>query len=116
MDKYIIGNHIIEVRQSSTGSFSPWHYEAYEKEGILGGMFCTADMAIFVKIDEDIYRIEKNTHLISEFFKEMEKVYADKPGIAEEYLIFLRNNAIEEFILNKQRPIEECVKLHKNIK
>lgn len=113
MSKYIIGNHIIEIRKSSTGSFSPWHREAYEKANILNGMICTADMATFIKIDEDIYRVEYGVHLLPEFLKEMEKLFNDKPGVVEEYIIFLRNNAIEEFTLNKRASIEECLKANK---
>ena len=114
MEKYIIGEHTIEIRESSTGSFSPWHRESYEKNGVTN-LLCTADMATFIKIDSDIYRIDRNRHLISEFMKQMKQLYIDKPGIVEEYIIFLRNNAIEEFILNKQAPIEECLKkINKN--
>ena len=114
MEKYILGKHIIEIRESSTGSLSPWHMEAYEKAGVTD-LWCTADLATFIKIDDEIYRIDRNRHLISELMKQMEQLYADKPGVVEEYIIFLKNNAIEEFILDKQTTIEECLKKIKKI-
>lgn len=105
---YTIGTHQIEIRDSSTGSMSPWHREAYEKAGITNFMV-TCDMATFIKIDDNIYRIDKNRQLINTFMEQMESLYDEKPGIAEEYLIFLKNNAIEEFTLYKITSVEDSL-------
>ena len=65
MSEFKIGQHNIEIKYSGTGSFSPWHHKAYEEAGIKG-LICTADVKYFIKIDDDIYRIEKSNTLLNE--------------------------------------------------
>lgn len=45
----------IEFKQSSTGSYSPWHLEIIDKYDV--SLICTADIGYFVKVGNDIYKI-----------------------------------------------------------
>ena len=45
----------IEFKESSTGSYSPWHLDVAEKYNV--PLWGTSDIGYFVKVGEDIYKI-----------------------------------------------------------
>lgn len=45
----------IEFKESSTGTYSPWHLDLTHKYNV--SLLCTADIGYFVKVGEDIYKI-----------------------------------------------------------
>lgn len=46
----------IEFKASPTGSYSPWHLEIIEENKL--NLICTDDIAYFVKIDNEIFKIQ----------------------------------------------------------
>lgn len=56
MAVFHFGKYKIEYKLSSTGSFSPWMSDIYDRYHI--SVMCTSDMAMFVRInDSEIYKV-----------------------------------------------------------
>ena len=62
----------IEIKYSPTGSLSSWHLEIADKYGI--NVFVTADVAYFMRINDDVYRIDQPfDHMkVQQWFEQLE--------------------------------------------
>lgn len=79
MAVFHFGKYKIEYKLSSTGSFSPWMSDIYDRYHI--SVICTSDMAMFVRInDSGIYKVHQKFMDKLLLWNEM---YNDFPGEVE---------------------------------
>lgn len=108
----------IEFKQSSTGSYSPWHLDIIEKYNI--PVWCTSDICGFVKIGEDIYRIYdlRQYYDLYNYVCDLEK-FNDKGVVTDEEVLKeidnIVNNRNELFNLEKCTSLKEFEKTIKKI-
>lgn len=100
----------IEIKQSGTGMYSPWHLAiAHELDASL---MCTADIGYFVKIGEDIYKIIRpyGANKIYDFFGNLEE-RNDKGELSDEETLTILNDIIEgqneDIVLQKCQSLDE---------
>ena len=103
----------IEFKRSSTGSYSPWHLDIIEKYNV--NVCCTCDICGFVKIGEDIYRIDCLTqyYKLYDYVCDLEKKNDNGEKTDEEVLKEIDdivNNRNEHFRLEKCTPLKEFEK------
>ena len=109
----------IEFRISGTGSYSPWHMEIIHKHNVK--LLCTCDMANFVKIGEDIYRIRYPYDRMKLYqYVTMLEEMNDKGELSDEEVLKeiddIVNNRNKDFRLEKCQPLDEFEKEIINIK
>ena len=99
----------IEVQQSSTGSYSPWHIQiAHEYDVPLWG---TSDIAWFIRIGDDIYKVEN--HQVDPLYNKLIQL-EDKNNsgeISDEDTLKKIDLLISEYKLRKCTPLDEFRKL-----
>ena len=117
MDK--LTKHYIEFKESSTGSYSPWHLDiADEYDEPLWG---TSDIGNFVKIGDDIYKIYYPTdyYKLYEHFCMLEDMN-DKGQITDEQVLneinIILNNLIDTSRIKKCMSLDEFRKLMEKTK
>jgi hypothetical protein len=100
----------IEFKESSTGSYSPWHLDIIDKYNI--PVLCTADICGFVKIGEEIYRIYdlSQYYRLYDYVCNLEK-QNDNGEITDDEVLKeiddIVNNRKENFNLKKCTPLKE---------
>lgn len=101
---YKFGPHKVEIRYHHTGSYSPWHGEVYEKEG-LGPCLVSADVAYFMRVDgKDIYQVLSSD--VYDELAEIEKNYDYYPAeMVEKFKQLLSSPK-----LDKRLTVEESLK------
>ena len=97
------GPHVVEIRYSPTGSYSPWHAEVYRKRNEYG--FCTSDVAYFVRVDDkDIYKVEYSLSDVTNEFNRIARDYDFYPAEMEEEF----KNYLASDDLKIQPPLEDA--------
>jgi len=104
----------IEFRQSSTGSHSPWHLDIADEYN--ESLFGTSDIGYFVKIGEDIYKINFLHHYwnLYDYVRMLEEMNNKGEITTKEVLKEIDdivNNKNEDFKMEKCIPLDEFRKL-----
>lgn len=91
---YSIGEHTIEIRLSSTGSLSPWHFDYFDEHNF-HDFFVTSDMCFFLKDNTTIYRFKYNCPIenVRNYLKTLEQL---KEELKAEYSDSLINSEIDD--------------------
>jgi hypothetical protein len=100
----------IEIKQSGTGMYSPWHLAIAHELGV--PLMCTADIGHFIKIGECIYKIIRpyGTKKLYDFFCDLEEKN-DKGELSDEETLIILNDVIEgkdkDIVLEKCQPLDK---------
>ena len=104
----------IEIKYSPTGSLSSWHLEISEKYHV--PLFITADVAYFMRVNDDVYRIDQPfDHIkVQQWLEQLEfdndcGELTDKETLA--YIDALVNNMIGGYRFKKMTNLKEFEKI-----
>ena len=104
----------IEIKYSPTGSLSSWHLEIAEKYHV--PLFITADVAYFMRINDDVYRIDQPfDHMkVQQWLEQLEAdndcgELTDKETL--ERIDYLVNNRIDGYKFKKMTNLKEYEQL-----
>lgn len=97
----------IEFKQSGTGSYSPWHLDIADEYD--EPLFGTSDIGYFVKIDNDIYKIELHCYYKLYQYVCMLEEMNDKGEITDEEVL----KKIDDIVNNKNQDfkLKKCISL-----
>ena len=104
----------IEIAYSPTGSCSSWHLEIAERYGI--NLFVTSDVAYFMRINDDVYRIDRPfNHLKLQQWLEQLEADNDCGELTDvetlECIDDLVNNRIDGYRFKKMTNLKEFEKI-----
>lgn len=100
----------IEFAASSTGSWSPWHLDAFDKVNL--NVIGTSDIGYFVKINENIFKITDaiTAHKLQDVITHIQK-QNDEGKISDRDASFevLQILSTQNPNLRLQTPINDCI-------
>ena len=108
----------IEFKTSGTGSYSPWHLAIADKYN--AKLVGTCDIGSFVKIGEDVYKLQSNHYYkLYQYFTTLEDMN-NKGEVTDEEVLKeiddIVNNRNKDFFLTKCKPLKEFEEIIKNRK
>ena len=108
----------IEFGTSGTGSYSPWHLAIADKYN--AKLVGTCDIGSFVKIGEDVYRLQSNQYYrLYQYVTMLEDMNNKGEATDEEVLKEIDdivNNRNKDFFLTKCKSLKEFEEIIKNRK
>lgn len=98
----------IEFKNSSTGSYSPWHLDIAKKLNV--PLMITSDIGQFIRIGNDVYKIRNKTYELYKYLTMLEDMNSCGDMTDEDVLKEIDNivnNKNKDFTLKKCIPLEE---------